>query len=102
MRTCVRACTINLSNHKTTLNCLVILFYKLNVVLFLNDSSHSWYGDYVMNVLLSTTLGASQDSVGEHGSLLVAVGNALTAQQTGKMFHATTLRVLLCEYNTSI
>ena len=51
-----------------------------------------------MNVLMATTLGASQDGMGEHGSLLVAVGNALTSQQTGKMFHDITLRVLLCEY----
>ena len=47
---------------------------------------------------MSTTLGASQDSIGEHGSLLVAVGNALTAQQQGKWLNGTILRVLLSEF----
>ena len=54
-----------------------------------------------MDVLLATSLGASQDSIGEHGALIAAVGNALTAQQPGKVMHHMTMRVLLCEFNIS-
>ena len=54
-----------------------------------------------MDVLLATTLGASQDSIGEHGALIAAVGNALTAQQPGKVMHHMTMRVILCEFNIS-
>ena len=61
--------------------------------------THSWYGDYTMDVLLSSTLGASQDSIGEHGALIAAVGNALTAQQQGRILNHMTMRVVLCKFS---
>ena len=62
--------------------------------------TYSWYGDYILNVLLSATLGASQDGIGEHGALIVAVGNALTGQQAEKECNVMTLHVMLCEFTT--
>ena len=50
-----------------------------------------------MNVLLSTSLGASQDSIGEHGALIAAVDNSLVAQQAGRALNHLTVRVLLCK-----
>jgi len=50
-----------------------------------------------MDVLLSTTFGVYQDSIGEREGLVTAAYNALTSQQTGRLFNNMTLRVLLCE-----
>ena len=50
-----------------------------------------------MDVLLSTTLGVSQDSIGDHGTLIAAVANTFSAQKTGGTFNNITLRVLFCE-----
>ena len=51
-----------------------------------------------MNVLLSTTLGASRDSIGEHGALMAAVNNALVAQQAGRALNHSVMRILLCKF----
>jgi len=51
-----------------------------------------------MDVLLSTVLGVSQDSIGEHGALVAAVANAFAAQQTGATYNNLILRVLFCEF----
>lgn len=50
-----------------------------------------------MDVLLFTTLGVSQDNIGEHGALVTAVANTFSAQQTGGTFNNIILRVLFCE-----
>ena len=57
--------------------------------------TYSWYGEYILNVLLCTTLGATQD--GEHGSLIAAVGNAFAAQNTGRVLDNLVTTAVLCE-----
>ena len=66
-------------------------------VLYVLALSHSWYGDYTNDVLLSTTLGVSQENIEEHRALVAAVANTFTPQQTGRTFNSTTLQVLLCK-----
>ena len=51
-----------------------------------------------MDVLFAATFGASRDSIGEHGALITAIDNAMTAQQPGGFMHHMTMRVLLCEF----
>ncbi|XP_065909836.1 cytochrome P450 3A24-like isoform X2 [Dysidea avara] len=58
----------------------------------------SWYGNYTMDVLLSTSLGASSEDMGEHGALVAAVANAMAAQQTGSALNALTTRVLFSNF----
>ena len=55
-----------------------------------------------MDVLLSTSLGASSEDMGEHGALVAAVANAMAAQQTGSALNALTTRVLFCELTSSL
>ena len=59
---------------------------------------HSWYGEYTMDVLFSTSLGAPRDSIGEHGKLIAAVDNSLVAQQPGRALNHLTVRVFLCKF----
>jgi len=63
--------------------------------------SYSWYGDYTMDVLLSTSLGASSEDMGEHGNLVNATSNCMIAQQTGSALNALTTRVLFCELTSA-
>jgi len=50
-----------------------------------------------MDVLLSTSLGASSGDKGEHGALVAAVAKAFAGQQTGSALNAMTARVLFSE-----
>lgn len=51
-----------------------------------------------MDVLLSTTLGASRDSIGEHGTLVAAASHIFAGQQLGNALNATIMSALLCEF----
>jgi len=54
-----------------------------------------------MDVLLSTSLGASSGDKGEHGALVAAVAKAFAGQQTGSALNAMTARVLFSELISS-
>ena len=51
-----------------------------------------------MNVLLSATLGASQDSIGEHEELITVVSDVFTSQQHSKALNPLIIIVLLSKF----
>jgi len=54
-----------------------------------------------MDVLLSTSMGASSEDMGEHGELIAAVANAFAGQETGSALNALYVRMLFCELTSS-
>ena len=46
---------------------------------------------------MATMLGASQDSMGEHGALIAAVSSALPGHKDERILNPLTVRVMLCE-----
>ena len=51
-----------------------------------------------MNVLLSATLGASQDRIGEHEELITAVSDVFISQQHSKALNPLVVEVLLSKF----
>jgi len=75
------------------LPCLSVIYMNTWPVCF----SHSWYGDYTMEVLLSASMGASSEDMGEHGALVTAVANAFVGKQTGNALNSMAIRILHCK-----
>jgi len=53
-----------------------------------------------MEVLLSASVGACSEDMGEHGALVTAVANAFVGKQTGNALNSMAIRVLHCKCNT--
>jgi len=54
-----------------------------------------------MEVLLSVSVGACSEDMGEHGALVTAVANAFVGKQTGNALNSMAIRILHCKCNAT-